>query len=83
MREKSMQRIAKRQAKYEEDMMIHDPQERERLMLSNVLKATASALDTHTVYFTPGEATQFMINVQQRLFGIGAQLRDDINGFRS
>ena len=22
-----------------------------------------------------------MINVQQRLFGIGAQLRDDINGF--
>ena len=45
------------------------------------LKATASALDAHTVYFTPGEATQFMINVQQRLFGIGAQLRDDINGF--
>lgn len=81
MREKSMQRIAKRQAKYEDDMMSTDPQERERLMLSNVLKATASALDAHTVYFTPGEATQFMINVQQRLFGIGAQLRDDINGF--
>ncbi|MBA3817172.1 MAG: PDZ domain-containing protein, partial [Parachlamydiaceae bacterium] len=29
----------------------------------------------------PDEATQFMINVQQRLFGIGAQLRDDLNGF--
>lgn len=81
MREKSMQRIAKRQAKYEDDMMDPNLQEREKLMLSNVLKATASALDTHTVYFTPGEATQFMINVQQRLFGIGAQLRDDINGF--
>lgn len=81
MREKSMQRIAKRQAKYEEDMMTADPQERQRLILSNVLKATASALDAHTVYFTPGEATQFMISVQQRLFGIGAQLRDDINGF--
>ena len=39
MREKSMQRIAKRQAKYEEDMMSTDPQERERLMLSNVLKS--------------------------------------------
>lgn len=81
MREKSMQRIAKRQAKYEEDMMIADPQERQRLILSQILKATASALDSHTVYFTPAEATQFMINVQQRLYGIGAQLRDDINGF--
>lgn len=81
MREKSMQRIEKRQAKYEEDMMVSDPRERERLILSNVLKATASALDAHSVYFTPGEATQFMINVQQRLYGIGAQLRDDINGF--
>lgn len=81
MREKSMQRIAKRQAKYEEDMMVSDSKERKRLILSQVLKAMASALDAHTVYFTPGEATQFMINVQQRLYGIGAQLRDDINGF--
>ena len=81
MREKSMQRIAKRQAKYEDSMMISDPREHERLILSQVLKATASALDAHSVYFTPGEATQFMINVQQRLYGIGAQLRDDINGF--
>ncbi len=81
MREKSMQRIAKRQAKYEEDMKVSVPEERKRLILSQVLKATASALDSHTVYFTPGEATQFMINVQQRLYGIGAQLRDDINGF--
>jgi carboxyl-terminal processing protease len=81
MREKSMQRIAKRQAKYEEDMMVLEPKERMCLVLSHVLKATASALDSHTVYFTPGEAKQFMINVQQRLYGIGAQLRDDINGF--
>lgn len=81
MREKSMQRIAKRQAKYEEDMMVPDPSERKRLILSQVLKAIASSLDAHTVYFTPAEATQFMINVQQRLYGIGAQLRDDINGF--
>ena len=50
-------------------------------MLSDFLKAFASSLDAHTAYFTPDEATQFMINVQQRLFGIGAQLRDDINGF--
>lgn len=81
MREKSMQRIAKRQAKYEDDMIVTEPKERERMILSHVLKATASALDAHSAYFTPDEATQFMINVQQRLYGIGAQLRDDINGF--
>lgn len=80
MQAKSMQRIQKRQLKYEENMLITDPKEKEQLILSNILKAMASALDSHTVYFTPGEATQFMINVQQRLCGIGAQLRDDING---
>lgn len=77
----SFQRIAKRQAKYEEDLLTDDPIKRQKLLLSNILKATASSLDSHTVYFTPDEANQFMISVQQRLFGIGAQLRDDISGF--
>lgn len=81
MREKSLQRMAKRQAKNEEEMLTTDSKERQQLMLSNILKATASALDAHTTYFTPDEASQFMINVQQCLHGIGAQLRDDINGF--
>lgn len=80
-REKTLQRIAKRQAHFEEEMQEKDPTVRERSILTNVLKATASALDAHTAYFTPEEAAQFMINVQQRLFGIGAQLRDDVNGF--
>jgi carboxyl-terminal processing protease len=79
--EKSMQRLLKRQAKYEEDILTPDPVQKERLILSDFLKAGTEALDTHTSYFTPDEATQFMINVQQRLFGIGAQLRDDLNGF--
>lgn len=81
IREKSLLRIAKRQAKYEEDILNSDPKLKLQLILSNVLKATASSLDSHTAYFTPDEASQFIINVQQRLFGIGAQLRDDINGF--
>lgn len=80
-KEHSLQRIAKRQAKYEDDILTTDPTQRQRLILSDVLKATSSALDAHTSYFTPDEASQFMINVQQRLFGIGAQLRDDLNGF--
>lgn len=80
-REKTLQRIAKRKAHFEEEMQEKDPALRERGILTNVLKATATALDSHTAYFTPEEAAQFMINVQQRLFGIGAQLRDDVNGF--
>lgn len=81
VKDKALQRIAKSQAKFEEEILNPDPVQRQRLILSNILKATASALDAHTAYFTPDEAEQFMINVQQRLFGIGAQLRDDINGF--
>lgn len=81
LKEKSLQRIAKRQAKYEEELLTPDKTKKQDMILSDVLKAIASSLDTHTAYFTPDEATQFMINVQQRLFGIGAQLRDDLNGF--
>ncbi|MBA3722098.1 MAG: PDZ domain-containing protein [Parachlamydiaceae bacterium] len=81
MKDKSLQRIAKRQSKYEEEMSTSDTVQREHLILSNILKSMASALDSHSAYFTPDEAAQFMINVQQRLFGVGAQLRDDINGF--
>lgn len=81
LKENSLQRIQKRQAKYEQELLNPDPISHERLLLSDILKATAAAMDSHTAYFTPEEATQFMINVQQRLFGIGAQLRDDLNGF--
>ena len=80
-RERSLQRIRKQRLNREEDLMTEDPTEKKRRILSYILKAGAAALDNHTAYFTPGEATQFMINVQQRLFGIGAQLRDDLNGF--
>lgn len=80
-KDKTMKRIQKHQAKFEEDILISSRIEHEYFLLSNILKATASSLDTHTAYFTPDEASQFMIHVQQRLFGIGAQLRDDLNGF--
>jgi len=82
LKEVSLQRIAKRQSKYEEEFLDHDKEHQQRLLFTKVLKATAASLDTHTTYFTPEEANQFIINVQQRLYGIGAQLRDDLNGFR-
>lgn len=80
-KEKALQRIAKRQTKFEDEILTTDPVQQKKFILTHTLKALASSLDTHTSYFTPEEASQFMINVQQRLFGIGAQLRDDINGF--
>lgn len=79
--DKVLQRMAKRQLLFEDGVLEKNPEQRQKRIYANILKAVASSLDTHTVYFTPDEAEQFMINVQQRLFGIGAQLRDDINGF--
>ena len=79
--EKALKRIAKNRSSREEELSTSNPEERERLILANVLKAFAASFDAHTAYFTPQEAAQFMIQVQQRLFGIGAQLRDDLNGF--
>lgn len=81
-REQFLQRLTKRRLKREEEISAHSsPEERQRIVLSYVLKAVSSALDSQTNYFTPAEANQFMIQVQQRLYGIGAQLRDDLNGF--
>lgn len=79
-KEKFFQRIEKRRANREAELSHPNIDERLKLILSYVLKATTAALDAHTNYFTPSEANQFMIQVQQRLFGIGAQLRDDLDG---
>jgi len=81
LKAKTLQRIEKKQERYEDEMTQSDPLILDPTLLSYILKATASSLDTHTAYLTPDEASQFLINVQQRLFGIGVQLRDDINGF--
>lgn len=80
-KERALRRIDKRRAAREEDLCLSDTADKERLILSHILKAFAASFDSHTSYFTPAEANQFMIQVQQRLFGIGAQLRDDLNGF--
>lgn len=76
-----MLRLEKRRIKHEEELVTDSPKSRQKLVLSHVLKSVSNALDSQTAYFTPAEANQFMIQVQQRLFGIGAQLRDDLNGF--
>jgi len=78
---KFLERLAKRRKNRESDLIGQSPTERKQIVLSYVLKATSSALDSQTNYFTPSEASQFLIQVQQKLFGIGAQLRDDLSGF--
>lgn len=75
------QRLDKRRLNREEELFAGTAKERLQVTLAHMLKATSYALDSQTAYFTPSEANQFMIQVQQRLFGIGAQLRDDLNGF--
>lgn len=77
---KFLQRMTKRRLNRETELLGQNADEKFRVTLSSVLKATTSALDAHTNYFTPSEANQFMIQVQQRLFGIGALLRDDLDG---
>lgn len=77
---KFLQRIQKRRVNRELEIVGANPEDRHKITLSLILKASTSALDSHTNYFTPMEANQFMIQVQQRLFGIGAQLRDDLDG---
>lgn len=78
--EKFIQRLNKRRIHRESEFIGQNKEERFKITLSSVLKSIAGALDSHTTYFTPSEANQFMIQVQQRLFGIGAQLRDDLDG---
>lgn len=80
IRDSFVQRLAKRRLCRESDLKGKTPQERSCIVFAYVLKSISSALDSQTIYFTPTEAAQFMIQVQQRLFGIGAQLRDDLIG---
>jgi len=75
------QRVAKRRLNHEKDFIGDSKRHQEKKMLTYFLKSLSASLDTHTMYFTPSEAKHFLVQVQQRLFGIGAQLRDDLNGF--
>ncbi len=75
-----VQKITKRRLNREEELRGKSDEEKKQIVLAFVLKAVSSALDSQTAYFTPSEANQFMMQVQQKLYGIGAQLRDDLNG---
>jgi len=79
--EKFFQRVKKKRINREKELLTSSQEEKSKLIYTYFLKAFSGALDAYSTYFTPSEATQFMMQVQQRLFGIGAQLRDSLNGF--
>lgn len=78
--EQFAQKLKKRRVNREEELLGKSSTEKTQTALSYTLKSISSSLDSQTAYFTPSEATQFMIQVQQKLYGIGAQLKDDLNG---
>src|SRR6185436_7638410 len=67
-----------RRRRFREDALL--ARKADHSLLTYTLKALASALDSQTAYFTPAEANQLMMQVQKRLFGIGAQLVDEVGG---
>ncbi len=75
------QKLEKRRVNREAEILCQSTTERKAQVQAYLLKAFAASLDSHTTYLTPKEANQFMIQVQQKLYGIGAQLKDNLNGF--
>lgn len=80
MQEKILNWSQKRRLNTEAEWVHASKDYEERIVHSTLLKAFARSLDAHTSYFTPDEAQDFLIHVQQRLFGIGAMLKDDFDG---
>ncbi|MCH9616951.1 MAG: hypothetical protein SP4CHLAM5_05380 [Chlamydiia bacterium] len=72
--------IEKKRKNREKELITESNLERTRMVHTFFLKSIAESLDSHTTYFTPHEAKQFLVHIQQRLFGIGALLRDTMDG---
>lgn len=81
-KEEILQLTKKRRLNNETEILNTFSNDNDILVNTYLLKSIATALDSHTNYFTPSEASQFMIQVQQRLFGIGVQLKDSLHGLQ-
>ncbi len=81
LRQTAIQRIQKRRLAFEQQRTPKNGVVFKQTMATFIMKAFAEALDSQSAFFTPSEAKQLLIGMQQRLFGIGILLRDDIDGF--
>ena len=81
LRQTALQRLQKRRAAFEQLRSPKDPALFLQTLATLLMKSFANALDSESAFFTPSEAKQLLVGMQQRLFGIGVLLRDDIDGF--
>jgi carboxyl-terminal processing protease len=77
----ALQRLEKRRLAFEQARSPKDPMLFRQTLATFLMKSFANALDSESAFFTPAEAKQLVVGMQQRLFGIGVLLRDDIDGF--
>lgn len=74
--------IEKRRKWREQEIKGAHKNDQEPILYAYILKSIASALDSQTDYFPPDEAKNILMQVQQRLLGIGVKLIDDLTGFK-
>ncbi len=77
--QKFLQRIEKQRSLKEKKILSSE--NKAGWILTHTLKALTSSLDSNSLYFTPAETRQFLIDLQQKISGIGAVFRDNLNGF--
>jgi carboxyl-terminal processing protease len=77
----ALQRLQKNRLAFEQLRNPKDPLLFRQTLATFLMKSFANALDSESTFFTPTEAKQLVVGMQQRLFGIGVLLRDDIDGF--
>ena len=78
---KTLQRIQKRRLFFESQRIPADPVLYRQTLATFIMKAFACALDSQTAFYSPAEAKNALVGLQQRLFGIGVVMRDDLDGF--
>lgn len=74
--------LEKNRRHFEKEITGSNAKENMHVVRTAVVKAVASALDSQTSYLTPSESKQFVMGMQKKLVGIGAVLRDDLEGLR-
>ena len=78
-RKQAEPRMLKRRAQWESQWTQMESEENLKKRLVRLMKASASSLDDHTSYFTPQEAKALQVDIEQKLVGIGIQLRDELD----
>jgi len=74
--------LEKNRLHFEKEVIGADASERSYALHTGIIKAFASALDSQSAYLTPLESKHFLMGMQKKLVGIGAVLRDDLEGLK-